>query len=444
MTAAAGCAAFECARARIAVGCARVRRSLFSLASSLSFLFIAGAAIADDFVKVIPPGNEALVSEMVGNAASLPEKCALDRVSIDRTKVVAAYVCDAKHVAIELVHPKSPDAAGAAATTKEFAIVAKDGPPRALVDAITARVAEREKAWRWTSAEAPGLAVVDDSPAPPVAALSAFTPEESEEFTAGVRLYRDGKMHEAFEAFRALAKKNPRNGVLGMIVASLASTSPQPAEVDRFAADADAHPDDLIAQFVAGVASHYCGHRNAKTREEKATFYERAVKYLSRTRPAFDFEPRVFVYLAVSHYRLGERAEAEQLIEAAVPLAKNDPDVYYCRAEVFHRTNVARSIEDIRKYLAMSDELEKQGVPANKAKRERVEKMLTHLEAVSKGAAADDEELFDPLPEVPMARAEPPPPRAVFVAPRTFGAIAVAIAALSTAVWLASKRRAPR
>ena len=59
--------------------------------------------------------------------------------------------------------------------------------------------------------------------------------------------------------------------------------------------------------------------------------------------------------------------EAQALIEQAIPLATNDPDVYYCRAEIFQRANLARSLEDVERYLTMVDELHKQGVPLNDA-----------------------------------------------------------------------------
>src|SRR5207247_1554001 len=121
--------------------------------------------------------------------------------------------------------------------------------------------------------------------------------------------------------------------------------------------------------------------------------------------------PRVFVYLGVSHFRLGEQAEAEKLIEQAVPLATNDPDVYYCRAEIFQRVNVTRSIADIERYLTMVGTLHAQGVPVSESKHDRVRKMLEHLRAVERGAEkpAADDAMWDPLPEPPPAA----PPAAV-------------------------------
>jgi hypothetical protein len=387
------------------------------------------------FTKAIPPGQEGLAVEMLGGD-TLPGKCALDRAAIDRTKVVATYSCDGKPATIELHHPSDPDAAAPALTTLRFAVVVR-GAPQPLVDEIATRIRAREKGWQWISAEAPGLATVaDDAPTAGMTPGAAFTPEQSEAFVAGVRLYRDGKLHEAFETFRALARQAPRNGVLGMVVASVASTSPTPEEVDRYAAEADAHPDDPLAQFVAGVAAHYCGHRNARTRAEKGAYYERAIRYLARTRPTFDFEPRVFVYLAVSHYRLGHQKEAEALIESAIPLASNDPDVYYCRAEIREHVDLPGAIADVRTYLDMSDRLAKQGVPMNEQKHARVKEMLGHLEAAAHGGPPA-RDLFDPLPGPANDGALPPPPHTFFRSSATFGAGALGVAVL----WFLALRR---
>lgn len=413
-----------------------------TLALACALVTGGGLARADEaFVKVIPPGHEKLIGEVLGGAA-LPDKCALDHASIERTKIVAAYECAGKKATVELHHPADPEAAAPAARTAQFALVTKGEAPRALVDEIAKRLAAAETSWRWVSAEAPGLGTPQDGPTAPTGASAAFTPEQSEAFMAGVKLYREGRMEEAFERFRALARAAPENGVLGMVVAALASTSPTPETVDRYAAEADAHPEDTLAQFVAGVAAHYCGHRHGKTRAEKLGYYQRSIKYLERTRPKFDFEPRVYVYLGVSHFRLGHQQEAERLIEAAIPLAKNDPDVFYCRGEIFQKTNIARSVADIRTYLEMSDALEKQGVPRNAAKHQRVREMLAHLEAVQRGGAPP-EDLFDPLPVPagPSSPALPPQPHRAFTTPGTFGGAALA-AGLSTALaWMLVQRR---
>lgn len=388
-------------------------------------------------VKVIPPGLEATIGDLVGVSESDLGGCAGRNASIDRTKIVAKYACNGQDAFVELHHPT--DATAPRAKTEQFALVTT--APQPLVDALAARLRAKEHAFRWVSAEAPGLGVVADGPTAPTVAPSGFTPEQSEAFVRGAKLYREGHAEEAFEAFRKLAREEPHNGVLGMLVASLASTPLTLAEVDAYGAEADRAPSDPLAQFVAGVSAHYRGHRHGKTREEKLGLYARAIRHLERARPAFDFEPRVFVYLAVSHYRLGHQAEAEQLIEKAIPLATNDPDVYYCRGEIQSQKDVARAIADVRRYLEMTDALTRQGVVQNEAKHERVRKMLAHLEAVQAGKAKAMD-LFDPLPDPPH---EPPPPaHAFFRTPRTFALATLGASGVGTLVWLGLARRRRR
>ncbi|MFO0755167.1 MAG: hypothetical protein U0359_01645 [Byssovorax sp.] len=400
--------------------------SLGALVAALALAFPA-AAEGDGFVKVIAPGNEKLIAEMLGTGESLPGGCKLASASIDRTQVVAHYDCG-RDVVVELHHPS--DAKSAPSRTSRFALVPKGDPPADLMSALAERIKAREERFRWISAESPGLASVGDTPvAPSTDQPSGFTPEQSERFVAGVKLFREAKYQEAFELFHELAKTVPDHGVMGMVVASLASTAPERSTVDKLAAEADAKPDDMLAQFVAGVAAHYCGHLRAPTREAKAELYRMTIKYLTRARPRFDGEPRLYVYLGVSNFRLGNQAEAEKLIEQAIPLATNDPDVYYCRAEIFQRVNLKRSIEDIQKYLAMIDKLHAQGVPINDAKQDRVKRMLESLTAVSQGKmpAPPDDELFDPLPSTPPAPEAQP--RQAFTDPRMFALGALGAAA---------------
>lgn len=414
--------------------------SALCLALSSTSIPPAAAGGGDGFVKVIAPGNEHLIGDMLGTGLDLPGGCKLASASINRTRVVAHYNCG-KDVVVELHHPS--DAEGSTARTTRFALVPKGEPPAELLQALVERIKAREEPWRWISAESPGLAAVGDTPTPSVEQPSSFTPEQSDRYVAGVKLFREQRYQEAFQLFLDLARTTPDHGVMGMVVASLASTAPERSTVDRLAAEADARPDDPLAQFVAGVAAHYCGHLRAPTREAKAELYEKTIKYLNRARPRFDGEPRLYVYLGVSHFRLGHQQEAEKLIEQATPLATNDPDVYYCRAEIFQRVNTARSIEDIQRYLEMIAKLHAQGVPINDAKQARVQRMLESLKAVAAGKmeAPKDDELFDPLPEKPQPMAAQPVPSRVFADPRYFAAAALGIAALATAVVRLSRRK---
>src|SRR5205085_4006672 len=87
-------------------------------------------------------------------------------------------------------------------------------------------------------------------------------------------------------------------------------------------------------------------------------------------------------------------------IERAVSLARQDPDVYYCRAEIAVRTDLPLAIRDVRHYLEMVEALhEKDGVPLNRQKHARVRAMLQHLERVAAGKEplGDTMAMWDPI-----------------------------------------------
>lgn len=234
--------------------------------------------------------------------------------------------------------------------------------------------------------------------APPRVAIDrpGLTAEQEGRYQEGLRHYQQRRYPQAIELYTSLARDNTCCGVLGMVVASYASTAPTPERAAAAAAEADAHPNDTLKQFIAGVLAHYAAHVNGRNQEEKQRLYEQALRYLERTRPTYDFEPRVFIYLAVSNFRLGRQQLAEQFIERAVQLAQHDPDAYYCRAEIFQRTNVRRSIEDINLYLRTNAINEARGAVGDPGKTARVIAMRDHLIAVSEGRA-NPRELFDPV-----------------------------------------------
>jgi tetratricopeptide (TPR) repeat protein len=209
----------------------------------------------------------------------------------------------------------------------------------------------------------------------------------------GFEMFKKRQHVQAFEYFLAMAKKHADySGVLGMLVANLAPQQPDAARVKQFTDTADKKPDSALDNFLAGVAAHYSAHYKARTKEAKRALYETAITYLKRARPAFDFEPRIFIYLSVSHYRLGHQEKAEALIEQAVELNRQDPDAFYCRAEVYHRSRPDRALKDIDRYL----ELTKVEGGVSSGKYNLVQRMRAYLVRVQKGEE-EMTELWDPL-----------------------------------------------
>ena len=159
-----------------------------------------------------------------------------------------------------------------------------------------------------------------------------------------------------------------------------------------------------------------------------------AIRYLERARPDYDFEARLFIYLAVSHFRLGEQQEAQTLIQRAVQVGPDDPDAFYCRAEIYQRVDVRAAIADLERYMSMVAALGRVGVAVSDRKTERVRRMHAHLLAITRGEASP-EEIFDPVR--PLDRA--------LMSPRLFAigatALALVFAAAGASVWVLRRRQ---
>lgn len=366
----------------------------------------------------IPPGQEALLERMLGDGVPLPGGCRLETATVDRSVVRARYACaEGASVPLEL-HPAAADVA-ARQTTAQFAIAAPEGPGAAdpetgaaavrdaLVAAVATLVRANEAQFRWTQVNRPPAGALDGVGAEESFAgtldhaAPAHPQTEAERRMARIEeLYELDRNAEAYAMAVELAREDPAHpGVLGMIVSNLASTQPDHDRVAQLAAAADAAPEDTLAQFIAGVAAHYCAHYKARSNEDKKSLYAQALRYLERTRPAYDFEPRVYIYLAVSHFRLGHQDQAEALIEEAVHLDNQDADAYYCRAEIFQRKEPQRSLRDLRRYLASA--AQPTGV-VKPGKVRRVQTMLTRLVRRMNGEV-DDLELWDPLQDQGVA-----------------------------------------
>ncbi|MBI5477763.1 MAG: hypothetical protein HY906_02840 [Deltaproteobacteria bacterium] len=122
---------------------------------------IAGAAVLQATVAraqsyVIPPGQEALLAEMLGREAALPDGCRWARASIDLSVATSHYLCGSPARAVSLIlrHQQAPVAAGVA--TRHFVIGRGEGsPPDALLAAVAERVRANEGRWRWAKVTEP-------------------------------------------------------------------------------------------------------------------------------------------------------------------------------------------------------------------------------------------------------------------------------------------------
>ncbi len=401
-------------------------------------------------IAVIAPTRSAFLGAALGMGKTvLTGGCVLRTAEIQRSAVRATYACEAGVAALEVRHPGG--VTGALATTEQFAIVGAGpvAPPQTLVDAVAERLRAKESEWQWTFAtdasdaqrHGEGAAAEHDTPGgAPSGRREGMTKADQLAYDRAVETYKGGDPKGAYEALYALARgmgdRGPGSGVLGMLVAALASRGPDEALVQSLASAAEAAPSDPLPQFVAGVAAHYHAHQSGRTKEDKARFYETTLKLLARTHPAYDLEPRVWIYTAVSYYRTGHQAEAEQAIEKAVALGRRDADAFYCRAEVYHRKDPKKAIADMTTYKEIMEENKKLGTIVSRSKEERVARMLAYMSSVAEGrASADATELFDP-PKRTIDLSELPP-----MAPVVGGAAAVGLAVVGL-VALRRRRRA--
>ena len=115
------------------------------------------------------------------------------------------------------------------------------------------------------------------------------------------------------------------------------------------AARLDAHPNDTVGLYLGGVVSFYAEKDYDATREAM----ERVMKVV-------DDDPRVYIYLALSHFYQGRQETAEKLVLRAVKLGEDqDPDVFYVRSIVFRHKDLDAAVRDIERYLEMSQSPEK-------------------------------------------------------------------------------------
>ncbi|HEX9051130.1 MAG TPA: SGNH/GDSL hydrolase family protein [Anaeromyxobacter sp.] len=113
---------------------------------------------------LLPPGQEDQVAGLLGRGAALTGGCAWRSASIDHDRVIARYDCGGRAVDVQLVHASvAPRGAHVAGST---ALVAGPDAPRALVDALEARLRARGADLGWIASSG------DVAPPPPAPAHS--------------------------------------------------------------------------------------------------------------------------------------------------------------------------------------------------------------------------------------------------------------------------------
>jgi len=413
----------------------RVLVGAVGLGSALSAGSVFGEAAP---TPVIPPGREAAIEALLnGGGEALPAGCRLSGASIEQALVRATYGCDAGPVSVVLRHPGG--ASPGAPTTASFALeISPAGTPAAFAQALVARVRAAETGWTWemvvprqapppvpevepafwdpgygdddlglcghpSPAPLPGEGTASGDQGAPRPRGEELTGEAHDLYMSTDPMMRTGEYQEIFDRMSALARRVPHNLVLGRLVVACAGLASDPKRhneiVEGFLADADAHPDDALKQFIAGVSVHYRGHQHAGTREQKRADYDRCIRYLERAKAAYPNVSRVWLYLAISYYRTGRQAEAEAAVEKALSVDPgSDADIFYSRAEIEHLKDPAKALADMKHYIAVMDENRKKGGYSAPHKDALVKHMADYFERVLRGeVAADAEDLFDPV-----------------------------------------------
>lgn len=210
-------------------------------------LVFAHLASAQTTSLVIGPGQEPLLSDMLGKGVALPGDCAWAGASVEQSRVLSRYTCAGAGIELELRHPT--DGAGSLASTLRFGIWARPGapPPLALVEALAARLRTREAEFAWHSVSPPPPGPVEGPPATrpsqlllwlgaalALAALAVLTrlisrgPHRTSRWTADawmivVSLGLATALHGASESFGAVTSNEQATGV--RVAAALATLS---------------------------------------------------------------------------------------------------------------------------------------------------------------------------------------------------------------------------
>lgn len=341
-----------------------------------------------------------------------------------RARVLAGEAGEAAALAEAIAALPDDERCGGAAVAETLARVGKVEAAEALFRALAvatpgcAEVPALEVRWLLNAGR------MAEADARSQAAIARFPEDEA---VIGLRaqvLLAQERPEEAVALLEPVAWRNPESGLVSSLQGAYMNVktpgwiAKKRAElVARHAAD----PGDYTAAFLAGVIMHYEGRL-----EESNALLKPLVPILGK-------QPRLYIYLGMNAFDLGDADAGLAWIQKAFDLEAPDPDVYYCRAEILHYRDPPGALADLEKYLALTE-----GSPTVPAKKHaRVAEMAATLrQCIAKGGPVPCPGPWEhPRPAgVPLGHAPP-------MSPWPWVAGGAAALALAGAAWALRSRR---
>ena len=154
-----------------------------------------------------------------------------------------------------------------------------------------------------------------------------------------------GELGEAIALFHTTAETlafDEDNQYLGQLLALYLTSSTVEQWVDHWRDVLEWKPDHVTGRFLLGACLHYLDE------------FEESNVHLEQLVGVIDHEPRIYVYQAMNHFNLGDKAKARAFLEEGIKLKKVDPDVYYCRAEITRDSERDLALSDLERYLVLT------------------------------------------------------------------------------------------
>lgn len=241
----------------------------------------------------------------------------------------------------------------ALAATRQFAKAVK------LLDAIPLAKSVKQPPQEWLKLRFGLASAMNDAVAEQAVArrfIAAWPDEPAGPDLLSAALIRGTQYRLAIETLHDLSLAHPeRDIVLGKLAGMLnflrgaAADDPKLQEdvkaiEARMSAAAKANPNDIVARFLDATRKYYGGH------------LAEALPELEALHKTDNRDPRIPLYLAMTHFWLGHQKIAESLIQDAVKIGPSDPDVFYCRSQIVRKWNLPQAVADMQRYVAMTSQ----------------------------------------------------------------------------------------